>query len=322
MIVSQDKYAHRVLEPRMVIGVLAFVLTNGVYGQIVFDDKCTTPIMHLAYVRSFSDRNEKALPSEESLAKLLCIAKEDESPLLIGVARNAVRAIVAIAEDDEESRKYLLDIALDPNVRLEVHEESCRLLTLVSDVATTQAIMNRLSLTWPRGHWQGYFQLLRDVGDASFLSWLDGQIESAELGSPFQDFLKQAAIRVRIQRSPSDMLEALEAMECTFDCPWFVLQAFRIGLDAELVRATVLKVLRQPAEELEDLLLRVALLRSCREADILSPDDCQESPEVQRIAFIADSLRRPRKKTWIDRRISEKRAAFYRLPVKKLSKDR
>ena len=62
MIVSQDKYAHRVLEPRMVIGVLAFVLTNGVYGQIVFDDKCTTPIMHLAYVRC-----ARSLPSQRMM---------------------------------------------------------------------------------------------------------------------------------------------------------------------------------------------------------------------------------------------------------------
>jgi hypothetical protein len=219
------------------------------------------------------------------------------------VASDAVRTLFALCEDDSEARRLLLQLVLDEGVSLSVHSRSCELLTLVADDEAIGAIRDRLITTWPGGHPMGYYNLLRDHGDGGFLEWLDARIAEAEPGSPFREYLERDAARVRVQRTPEQILPQMEFGSCSFDCSWYVFQAFRHGVDEDVVRQTLMRVLRRPLDDAAEAGRLLQLLADCYLHGILSPEDVRQIPELQEL----DRLIRDNSE-----RVAAKRTQFFR----------
>ncbi len=293
--------------------VLTSCLTLNTFGQVVLDNQCSAPNTHHYYVESVQRQTAPENPSEEMIQTLECIARKDKGGFSAG--SRAVRLLFALIEDDAEARKLLLSLALDNDASATVQSTSCELLTLVSDPTSNREIMNRLKTTWPSGHWQAYFQLLRDVGASEFLEWLEEYIEASAVDSSTRQFFQRAAAMVKIQRTPNEILTHFESQTCSFDCSWFILQAYRHGVDADVVRESLLSVLSRTVDDRRNVILQRQLLEDTFRYGILSPTDIQRISEVQELVHLGKNSRGPRKNNWVEQRIAAKRAEFYRLKI-------
>ncbi len=287
----------------------------GAHAQVELDDHCSHPAAHINYLHSLRTRAVDDVPDEEVIQTLVCIATKDATPpgVLRGrIVTDALRLLFALARDDAEARSLMLQVALDQSVSLSAHSKSCELLTLVADDEAIRAIRDRLIATWPGGNCMGYYNLLRDHGDSGFLEWLDARIVEAEPGSPFREYLERDAARVRVQRTPKRILAELESGSCSFDCSWYALQAFRHGVEDDVVRQTLMRVLRRPVDDTAELGRLLGLLADCYLHGILSPEEVQQIPELQKLARIVDDPHEARRNDWVAERVAAKRTQFFR----------
>lgn len=282
-------------------------------AQVRQDDECSHPKTHRQYVRSFDKGNQTGVPHEQAVNTLLCIATQDQSRPPAG--SDAVRALFAVGDTDREARELMLRIALNKEISVSVHDTSCELLTLVADSVSIATVLESMKAVWPSGHWHGYSRLLRDVGDESFLEWLEEQMKEIEVGSPFHEFLELAATRVKIQKTPDKLLKHLESAECWYDCSWYVLQASRHGIDQKAIRQTVMDILGSPMENRDELYRRVGLLRDCHEFGVLTEDDVKQFPRIWKATRQSAQSKEDhrRGKEWVAKCVAKKHAKFYRL---------
>lgn len=307
---TRTKCKHLFNVPWIWICAFGFCPVPSAYSQLVRDDQCSHPNTHRYHVESIRRESRPEVPREEAIQTLACIATRDQSKPSVG--SDAVRTLFALARDDAEARSLMLQVALDQSVSLSVHSTSCKLLTLVADNEAIRAVRDRLMTTWPGGCCMGYYNLLREHGDSGFLEWLDARIAEAEPGSPFREFLERDAARVRVQRTPEQILPQMEFGSCSFDCSWYVLQAFRHGVEDDVVRQTLMRVLRRPLDDTAELGRLLGLLADCYLHGILSPEEVQEIPELQKLARIVDDPHEARRNDWVAERIAAKRTQFFR----------
>lgn len=279
-------------------------------AQVFFDHQCSTSDTHAYYLNQLERTPIEDIQREGALETLLCIALHDESDIPMGV--RAVRTLYALARSDDEARRLLLEIALDPTVSLDVQTKSCRLLTWIADPETIEAIRSHLFSTWPNGDLMNYVTLLRDIGDTKLLPWLEARIAEMESRLPMREFWEQIAKRIRIQATPERLLDELRAGDCSFDCSWYALQALRHGIEPDLVHKAVLEVLQNPAGGKHRG--STSLFEDCRDAGILTPQDVRRFPEYTRMLkrLMRGNVEQP--SSWVAEGIAAKRAEFYRIP--------
>ena len=287
-------------------------------GEPYCENCCSGALTHRAFVESSLDRVRDGEEVESVLAILSCIARRDH----VGgyVATGAVRAIFAIAKDEEQIRQHLLDIAAAPETALSVHRTACELLTYVADTETRRVSLELLEGNWSSGNWRGYFQLLTDVGDSAFLAWLETTLRHTPPESRLSVFLERAAKRVRIQEDVEAILAGLESGkgEDVIDAVWLARQAWRHGVSRERIRKAVLSRIRQAGDDFVHLINIVQLVQHCEKLGVFTADDGRDLARVREIAKATNGYRDAPWPPWAEERIALKRAEFYRLNRKEM----
>lgn len=285
------------------------VIALPVHAQPLADDQCSMPAVAGRFVLTSRDQVNKGADRDSVLGTLSCIARSgmNEWP----VAKSAVRALFALAQNDSTRRELLLEIIVDPKSGTNVSRLACELLTYVADEATRAAMLEQLKKTWPAtAGWAGYFAFFIDLGDRDFLKWLESALEAFE--DPHRQALEADARRIRIQQDPEDLIAYLQAEGNDLYRAWAARQALRHGVPKERVGNAVVAIIQRGADEPKGQTRHLLLVKECEELGIFRPEyEAVLGPIRERLNRVSDSceLGPP----WAEATIAAKRAEFYGL---------
>lgn len=301
---------------RYVICAAVYVATpNLSNAQPASLDECSESVNPRQLVETSREWVESAAPGQAVLRDLACIAQR--APYRrTSLGRSAVRAVFAVAEDDDAIRQTLLQIIQDNATDLSVLRTACRLLVYVADEQTRLVMLDRLRSTWPTDRWGPYFAFFEELGDRQFLVWLE-QTSSDPQYSQFPSvLLEQSAARVRIQQDPKDLAAYLASGRDDLDRGWVMRQALRRGVDPKAVREAVLASLRHSDTSDKRLVYDAKLVYECDECGLFLPEDSTELARRRTMArALLSDVDEPRP-GWANPAIAAKRAEFYRYAPK------
>jgi hypothetical protein len=269
----------------------------------------------MVYIRSSLQRVEGGEELTTVLDTLACIAKSKARSNAIGAA---LVALFHLADDDRQRRKYLLELvdAGDYPSR----NAAGYLLIFVADEEVRKELLEQAKARWMESaDFSGQTVALVELGDLSFLRWLEEHVLTSELHERIRDQYEVEAAKIRIQHNPEGMLEQIASEKPSFNRRWLVEQALRHGVDRKGLGEALVNFVhgigeakpRSSPNRRSSPSTSSGLLDICRESDLLPETELAELDRRTR-----DVSYDPAGTVWWATLQKTKRRAFYRLDRK------
>lgn len=274
---------------------------------------CTGSPGHLTYVLKSKEYLENGhLSRGEIFDTLVCIASSSQSPAREGSA--AVGALFALAEGDDQRRRRLLEIVVNPATESGVHGSACQLLTIVADASVAPVLFDELLKNVGGAKRANYAKALVDLGYLPYADWLEGtngQVGNVTLP---MSLIQREVSAIRVQGNPDELLNQSSSADIAFDRLWLVKQAFRHGLDSGDIEQAV----HSYCGLLSDLPRRKSadrtFVRQCVALGIIDGDGEFSSlveDSLENAAIACGTRRWP---SWAEATIKAREREFWKLP--------
>lgn len=334
----------------MILAGWCMVVSSGNEGLRAADDDCSMPPVDSRYVERSRELVANGVPLDEVLGVLACLARnqcaiarregipappplptwgnraadtnddrripadawETLSRVILGP--RAARALFQLCDSDDCIRRYLIDIAADPDTNSYLEALVCSWLPFVANQQVIERLLSLSKDTWGKSSkFSAYANALQDIGSTEFLRWLDATIERGlEDGTLISQQVSQLRMRaehIRIQQDPQRILDYLSSFDGSIDPVWAVHQAFRHGIDRNRIRSAVLAGLASGKDDRRKRVHFRYLLSQCQALGLLTRDEAKEFRVFP--AYIIPGEERGESTHWADAKLNAKRRAFW-----------
>lgn len=281
-----------------------------VLGQGVVHEACNKPELQGAFISRSVEQARDEEARDQVLETLSCIASGSNPDNLIGAT--AVHAIFQIAGANRLIQDHLLRIIQNEKTNSVAMHTACQLIVYVADDYGRRMLLEQLVRDSDRTACGHLLQALAELGDQSFLDWLEARAAQLPAGHPVRIRFEALADEVRLQKDTGALLHRLRSNTPGIDAGWIVRQALRHGADRNEVRTAVLDRLGRTEDD-EGPLQHTALVRACDEANLLTAQDAADYPAIP---IVRQTLRAVSQHSFVPAWVTlpeSKRAEFYRM---------